>query len=383
MGGAIDLGFPTGADVGLDDPDVIYVTSQNGAVVSTNLGTTWQPSVNGLLMHPISALTVDPSDPGTVYTGGKDGLHKSTDYGETWTRLTTLAPGARDVNAVAVHPDVPDTIYRAEGIEFVTGELFKSTDGGSSWEDITGDVAYSIGTLVLDPNDPSTIYAGTGGGPQAGPQGLGLYRSSDGGDNWTKLPGVPDVAVPAVVIDPLNSDHVVIGTMGHGVMVSVDGGATFEQRNSGIEDTPVNRMIYSLAMNPEDPDIMYAGTHSWYGQVPGMNTLYKTTDGGQNWLPLIQGEKEHEYPFVLIAAGVDTIDIVPGHPDWVYVGLHDPGVIFTHNGGADWRWANHGLTPLLTHIYPYRMAMSLDGDILYSGGCGRSVFRNEIFSIEE
>ncbi len=351
--------------------------------MSTDLGTTWQLAVNGLLMHPISALAVDPNDPGTIYTGGRNGLHTSTDYGDSWTQLTSLAPGARDLNAIAIDPRDSNTIYRAEGIELVQGEVFKSTDGGDTWQEITGSISHSIGTLVLDPGDPETIYAGTGGGPQAGPQGLGLYRSQDGGDNWVKLDEVPDVAVPAVVVDPLDSDHIVIGTMGHGVLVSSDGGETFEERNNGMGDTDVDRMIYSLAMNPEDPDIMYAGTHRHYGHVSGFNTLYKTTDGGESWVPSIQGDDEGEYPFILIAAGIDTIDLVPGQPDWVYVGLHDPGVIFSSNGGADWQWANHGLTPLLTHIYPYRMAMSTDGNILYSGGCGRSVFRNLIVSRED
>jgi photosystem II stability/assembly factor-like uncharacterized protein len=382
---AIDLGSTNGAEVGADDPRVIYLASANrGVEVSTDLGASWQNLVNGLLMHPISALAVDPSNPATVYTGGTNGLYKSTDKGETWTQTSTLGPGFRDVNAVAIDPIDSNIVYMAEGIEKVMGELSKSTDGGTTWTDITGTTAYSVAALVIDPQDSSTIYAGTGGGPQAGPAGLGMYRSTDGGDTWTKLDGIPDVSVPAIAIDPLDSDHIVVGTMGHGVMVSFDGGGTFEQRNNGMEDSPPSKMIYSLAVNPENPDIMYAGTNSHYGHVSGVDALYKTTDGGRNWFQLLRGaDRENEYPFLLIAAGVDTIDIVPGHPDWVYVGLHDPGVIFTDNGGADWRWANHGLIPLLTHIYPYRMAMSPDGEILYSGGCGRSVFRNSVMAAEE
>jgi photosystem II stability/assembly factor-like uncharacterized protein len=142
-------------------------------------------------------------------------------------------------------------------------------------------------------------------------------------------------------------------------------------------------MVYALAMHPDDPDIMYAGTHSHYAFATASrhDALYKTTNGGRTWtVPLGNGAVVHpKYPFINFGGGVDAIVINPSRPEEVYVALHDTGIIFTENGGADWRWVNHGLIPLLTHSYPYRMAISYDGETLYATTCGRSVFKNQVY----
>lgn len=364
------------ADVGTDDPDVFYAASEAfGIWVSTDAGETWRSSHTGLNAQPIASLAVDPTNRAVIFAGGIDGLYRSGNFGRTWSKILSPGPFQGMATALAVDPRNRRILYVGLGTEGGGGTILKSTDGGSTWVDITGIVGYSVSTFVFDPDDSSILYAGTGGGPQSGPDGAGLYRSRDGGAKWEKLP-IPEVSVPSVVVDPTDGDHVVVGTMGHGVYVSFNGGDTFEPRTNGFDGTAVSRMIYALAMSPDDPDLIYAGTHSFYGDIGKTspdNALYATTDGGSNWVPILRDSVTN------FGGGVDTIAVVPGHTDWVYVGLHDPGILFTEDGGKEWHFANYGIIPLLTHVYPYRFAFSADGSTLYSGGCGRGIFSNSLF----
>jgi len=80
--------------------------------------------------------------------------------------------------------------------------------------------------------------------------------------------------------------------------------------------------------------------------------------------------------YINMGGGVDALAINPARPDEVYAALHDPGIVFSDDGGETWSYVNAGLVPLMTHVYPYRMDISPAGDILYATSCGRSIFRN-------
>ena len=369
--------------LGSDDPSVLYIVNSPNIMLSKDLGASCTAtSSDGFLAHAIMGIGIAPSDPAVVYAATMSGVYVSRDFGETWTFLKThLYAG------VAVDPSDSNTVYLG-GIE--SNEILKSTDGGTTWTNISGPIEYpGVATLVIDPNDSDTIYAGTGHGPQFGPGGAGLYKSTDGGDSWTRLPGIPDAAVTSVVIDRLDSDIVVAAAMGLGVFVSHDGGESFAVRNRGLTTSPsgetVPPNVWALALDPRDPQVIYAGTtaHSGHGAVGGYPAIYKTTDGGHNWRLLLGWASPGEYQFMYFGGGVDALAVNPARPDEIYVALHDPGIIFSENGGEDWRFANHGLVPLMTHLYPYRMAISADGDILYATTCGRSLYRNLVNGSEE
>jgi photosystem II stability/assembly factor-like uncharacterized protein len=359
--------------VATDDPQVVYSFTPPTINVSTDLGKTCTSSVTGLMAHPVVGLGTSASDPAVVYIGTLSGVYKSMDAGQTW---AFLRPGM--FAGIAVDPTDSQIVYLG-AVE--QGAILKSTDGGVTWTSLGEQIEYpGVSTLAVDPGNPQTVFAGTGHGPQMSPQGGGLYRSLDGGASWQRLPGVPDVAVTAIEIDPSGSGRLAVATMGNGVLISEDGGNMFEARNGGFVDDPVGRQVWALAMHPQDPEIMYAGTSFHYSRAGsgGSDGLYKTTDGGQNWTMILGGEQVGVSPngFIAMGGGVDAIAINTARPDEVYVALHDPGIVFSKDGGKTWQYVNSGLVPLMTHVYPYRMGISPSGEILYATSCGRSIFRN-------
>lgn len=371
-------------DVGTDNPDVVYSAAYGTQLtVSMDLGQTCTPSEKGLLAHPVEGLGVDPANSNVVYAGTLYGLFKSFDGGATW---SWVRRGER-YTAIAVDPLDGETVYIGNGEK---AEVLKSTDGGATWTDVTGTITFpGIAALTIDPRNHLTVYAGTGHGPQGLPTGAGLYRTTDGGGSWEKIPSIPDVEVAAVTVHPADSSRVAAATMGYGVYVSTDGGTTFDARNNGIAaGDGSGKMTYALEMDPRNPDVMYVGTNGWYGKIHAAspwNGLYKTTDGGLNWTLLIGAEgfpANPRYPFLGVGGGIDGIVVNPVRPDEVYVAVHDPGLYMTWNGGTDWRWVNHGFVPFLDHSYPYRIAISSLGEALYSSTCGRSVFRNLLTRLE-
>lgn len=412
-----ELGIPNGLwkvrvrtiELAPSNADVVYVGVQNYNVSSLwrsdDGGKMWKWTEAGDIVaaapdgdeygDDTMAIGIDRTDPMHIFAGitsqgvyaaGFNGLYKSTDGAETWTFL--LPGGNPSYMALAVDPMDPDIVYLG-GESGLSPAVLKSTDGGSTWKDIGADIDYhAVNALVIDPNDSSTIYAGTGHNPQGGPLGKGLYKSTNGGNKWSKLgglTGIPDVGVPAVAIDRSDSLHIAVATMGFGVYVSEDGGAFFEQRNYGI-DPDTEGMVYALAMDPTDGDIMYAGTNTHYGRKPlkhAKTAIYKTVDGGLNWTELLKGDGSHPvYPFIGLAGGIEVIAVHPLEPEKIFVGAHAPGILFSENGGNDWRYANQGFVPPLTHVYPYRMEISPNGKFLYATSCGRSVFRNRFTAAE-
>jgi photosystem II stability/assembly factor-like uncharacterized protein len=211
--------------------------------------------------------------------------------GLRWELLGPTNIGGRLIDLV-IDPTTPDTIYVAAG----TGGVWKSTDGGttlvSAWAD---DLPQSMGALAIAPD--GTLYAGTGEPDHGGGgsyYGTGLYRSTDGGQSWQSL-GLEDTgAIGRIRIDPANPQRIFAAAQGRlfdtsgdrGVYLSEDGGDSWRQVLDGLNDSTG---ATDLAINPGDPDIVLAAM--WdklrfpdgreYGG-PGSGA-YLSTDGGASW----------------------------------------------------------------------------------------------------
>jgi len=218
-----------------EDSKTYFVGFATGGLwKTTNNGTTFRPVFDTYGTHSIGAIGLAPSDPGVVYVGtGEannrqsssfgDGMYKSTAGGETFTHI-----GLRETQSIArviVHPADPNVVWvAANGHLFGANEergVFKSSDGGSTWRKVLYvDENTGATDLVIDPSDADTLFASTyqrrrtaccfvGGGP-----GSGIWRSTDGGENWNRLEG------------------------------------------SGLPNGTMGRI--ALAVTPADPDVVYA-----------------------------------------------------------------------------------------------------------------------------
>ena len=219
-----------------------------------------------------------------------------TGFDEDWFTQGPGNIGAR-INSVAVHPNDEDIIY----VGFSVGGVFKTTDGGATWNPIfDGQAFLSIGDVVLDPNDPEIVYVGTGdvnitGFPFIGD---GLYRSVNGGNSWEHLGLEAQRIISKVIVDPTNSNTIFTACMGlpfeknndRGLYRSNDNGDTWEQILFLSDSTGVIEMV----MNPNNSQEIYAVgwdriRNNFESIVSGFGAkVYKTIDGGNNW-NLVEG----------------------------------------------------------------------------------------------
>ena len=325
------------------DPDIVYAASDTGLFKTTNGGTSWAmlntpPWETGA--RGVESVVLDPSNPVTVYAT-TDAVIKSTDSGDSWVVLEVTSARFQVVKTVAIDPDDPLTLYAGEN---AFEALFKSTDGGTSWEASNSGLSnIHVTSIAFDPQNPSTRYA-------ASRFGGGVHKSEDSGQTWESkrdsvLNGFNQTL--DVVVDPLNPSNIYLATeFGGGVFWSNDGAETWNAANAlaivfelGIHPTNPSTLyaghgagVYkstngardwvlmgnglpnvlnytSLAVDPSDGETVYAGaTPAFAGGSP---SIYKTTDGGDNWVETSNG-------FEL--DGVTALEIDPGNPSTLYAG---------------------------------------------------------------
>ncbi|HET7009299.1 MAG TPA: hypothetical protein VFI11_00865 [Anaerolineales bacterium] len=271
-------------------------------------------------------LKMDPRTPTTLYAATYVGVFKTTDNGETWA-LTGLS--STTVYSIGIDPANPLNVYAG-----TDGEgFYKSADGGVSWtasddELMRGKVIYSV---AVDPTNSQVIYAGGRAKDQngilTGDWGGGVLKSVDGGVTWQAMNnGLPEGWVYTIVLDPTNPATVYAGTHSMGVFKSQDGGASWESKNKGMVagDHPFtdNLRIRSLAINPLDPQNLIVG-------VWGGTGVLETVTGGDFWGTA--GAKG-------LATRVRSVAFNPVFPSLIYAGRATGGISYSGNLGAESRW---------------------------------------------
>jgi photosystem II stability/assembly factor-like uncharacterized protein len=295
----------------------------------------------------IGSLLVDPHDSRTLYaSAGYNGVFKSTDGGDSWIYLDQVVQSYWDSGlfTLALDPKTPGTLYAGSAsIDDGTGALMKSTDGGSTWQRTPLSLTVWGSALVLsvkvDPVDSQVLYAVTYAG--------GLYRSNDGGTEWTQLASNGPAAI-GLAIDSQSPRNLYLAGTG-GVFHSSDCGSTWE---------PILEAGYALAVyvHPHHPGIVYAVTDR--GQ-------FQSLDGGAAWRKM-----SGILPDVIPTAWDPT------DPNVVYHGRAE-GLFRSLDGGTTWRRLYSGLA--MTQVFKLAGG-SPDSQVVYAFGgllsASRALFRS-------
>jgi len=205
-----------------------------------------------------------------------------------WRALGPSTFGGRVLD-IDHHPDRPHSLWVASA----SGGLWVTNDHGTSWQCLfENEGTLSIGDIAVDPNDPDVIWVGSGeaNNQRSSYWGDGLYKSTDGGATWTNVGLRDSHHIGRVVIDPTNSDHVLVAALGHlytpneerGLYRTTDGGATWER----VIHIDENVGVVDVVIDPNDPQYVYAASYerrrrAWDfdGNGPGSG-IWRSTDGG-------------------------------------------------------------------------------------------------------
>ena len=256
------------------DPKALYMgTRGQGLYYSYDAGETWNSSA-AMAGKYIYGLSVDPRDKCAIYVSDGPHIYKTTDCQRTWDLLfTEERPNQRFVDLANDYSD-SKTIYGAE----LGGDIFRSKDGGNSWR-IIKRFGFELRHLVADPQNPRRLYAAA--------YNQGLYRSDDGGDNWESVSkGFENFSVSLtfyrLVLNPAQKDSL-FWISKYGILRSNDAGATWNDIKLLTPPGSVN--IYGFALNPKNPaEMYYTGTILGDKNQNVRSTLYKSVDGGVNWV---------------------------------------------------------------------------------------------------
>ncbi|NNJ37850.1 MAG: glycosyl hydrolase, partial [Flavobacteriaceae bacterium] len=205
---------------------------------------------------------------------------------------------------IAVHPDDDDVWYVAVG----SGGVWKTENSGTTWTPLFDkEKSYSIGCITIDPNNPATIWVGTGenvGGRHVG-FGDGIYRSSDGGKTWKNMGLKASEHISEIIVHPENPNVVWVAAQGplwtkggeRGFYMTTDGGQNWTKTLGGNEWTGVT----DIMIDPRNPDRIYAATWQRHRTVAALmgggpdSGIHRSEDGGLTWEKLSTGLPKSNY----------------------------------------------------------------------------------------
>ncbi|MFN8669475.1 MAG: hypothetical protein U0164_19970 [Gemmatimonadaceae bacterium] len=297
-----------------------------------------------------------------------DGMYKSTDGGKTWKHLGLRQ--SQMIAAVAVDPTNENRLFVAVlghpyGPNPERG-VFRSTDGGETFEKVLYKDEYtSANEVLLDPGNPNVVYATLWQQQQSfiegqgfGDHGMGIFKSTDGGTTWTQLSqGLPSIQQANLAVAPSNSNilyaTIAPGTGPIGFYKSVDGGAHWFQAIKGEHNErpdarqdmrPLGRIgggdLPTVVIDGKNPDVVYTAS----------TVMWRTEDGGLTWSAVRGAPGGDDY---------QRIWVNPNDPK-IIVAVADQGAVVSANRGKSWsNWYNQN-TAAMYHVttdfaFPYRV----------------------------
>ncbi|HLN53494.1 MAG TPA: T9SS type A sorting domain-containing protein [Lentimicrobium sp.] len=383
------------ANVGLDYPWIntlimnnngdLYVGTYEGGGIykSTNSGQSWVQVNNGLTTTYINALVTNSQ--GHIYAGGYMGIFLSTDNGANWVQKNS---GISEPYVLSLAVNSEGTVFA--GLDFNIG-VYRSTDNAETWESISNGMGYPAGINALLLNNSDVLFAGT--------YGMGLFRTANNGDLWEAVnEGLGSQYIVSLAAD--NAGNLLAGSyLGGGIYFSANNGDTWSASYDGLAATTVKAFhhmyedregyilaatygngIFKKSMYSNDwikitPDSIgrffndifnnwwFATIYATADFVDGKGGLYKSTDLGETWQELLQGETEY-----------DPRGVVANLSNDIFIATYGDGVLCSKDGGLTWERKNNGLD------CPYLWCIAFDdysNDLFVgSAGCGTGIYRS-------
>ncbi|GIE98623.1 WD40/YVTN/BNR-like repeat-containing protein [Paractinoplanes rishiriensis] len=310
--------------------------------------------------------------------------------------------GGWEIYHVAGSPADPDRLWASQTSGWFGQIIQRSDDGGQNWLPVGNDFTYAgeVGDHLwydgtprpwefkriwhLEPSrtDPDTVYAGA--------EDAALYRSTDGGQQWEELtalrthptgptwqPGAGGMCLHTIILDPVNPDRIFVAISAAGAFRTDDGGKTWLPINKGLrsggipdEDAEVGHCVHRLAMHPSRPDVLFMQKH-W--------DVLRTDDAGGQWRE-ISGNlpTDFGFPIAVHAHEPETVYVIPIKSDSEhYVPDGRLRVYRSRSGGDEWEPLTTGLPQEHCYVNVLRDAMAvdtLDDCGIYFGTTGGQVY---------
>jgi photosystem II stability/assembly factor-like uncharacterized protein len=334
VGPALTSGRISDFAVHPDNRSVYYVATSSGGVWKTeNAGTTYRPIFDGQGSYSIGCITMDPNNPNVIWVGtGENNNQRSVAYGDG---------------------------------------IYKSEDGGNSWQHMGLKESEHIGRIIVDPRNSDVVYVAAIGPLWSEGGDRGLYKTTDGGETWEAVLTIDEhTGVTDIQMDPRNPDvlyaaayqrrrHVftyIGGGPGSGIYKSTDGGANWKKVNSGLPSGDIGRI--GLAISPADPEIIYAMVEA----TEGKSGFFKSTNRGASW------EKQSGY----FTRGNYYSEIVahPTDPDVVFA--MDTWMHWTQNGGKSFDMVGEQYK----HVDNHCMWIDPEDPNYYLVGCDGGIYES-------
>jgi photosystem II stability/assembly factor-like uncharacterized protein len=323
------------------DPDIVYADAGNYFLRSDDGGESWRIYPEESYLHrntsenrgtPI-ALAVNPEDPNMIYMNAyAGGVFLSSDGGRSWVDSSKGMSGAQ-IWGVRINPDNPAYV-----VAVTPNNAYVSYDGGESWYGSRSrDSLQNLSSVSIDPFDPNHILIGNIALAE-------VHETRDAGfswsqvyeydkENWAEYPRAvfdiefsesqSDIVYAAIGIQEM-AGEIPDTTIGQGVIMSLDGGTTWKEINSGFEDTPPS--VNDIEIHPEDSTTLYIGTMG--------NGVFKSINAGVSWIPINEG---------LRPGNIHSLAIDPKRHNTIYAGSRGDGIWVSINGGEEWKQASTGL----------------------------------------
>jgi photosystem II stability/assembly factor-like uncharacterized protein len=348
---------------------ILVATAGQGILRSNDDGRTWHRLGLGEPIEfdgVVRALAVAPDDPARIYAGADAGLCISSDGGASWRRAASPMDGMT-VWSVAVAPSAPSVVYAGTGAPS-RAALFRSTDRGENWTRLSPEIPeFCAGvnrprllTICIDPADASDVFFGVEEG--------GAWRSRDAGDSWSRIDGTPggidNSDIHNVAVLPARGGRpkrLMVLTV-NSVYLSDDDGASWHGEPSFDR---FDRMYYTRCViaNPADPDALLLAIGDG---TPGTRSmLYRSGDRGDSWTPSFL-ETAPNSTFWALAAH-------PADPRLVFAGTKYGHLFRSRDGGESWtkEWRDFSeitsvawtpfVAPLVAHAQSIRTAATGTG----------------------